>query len=164
MIRQQMTCHLSLHQLCKRCSCAYCHCLCCFSSKLNVLSSTLWNSVSIVTDWAVSRKRIGKHVPNNAHPTIEGRPLLGSDPVSTFQRHNNMSSVLCRSVKVIGGGEMERVLWPRPSIAETGREAIRHDIAWPPKWSRYSQLLRETFSDLEGLIELLHSYPSFFSL
>jgi hypothetical protein len=25
-----------------------------------------------VTDWVVSRKRIGKHVPTNAHPAIEG--------------------------------------------------------------------------------------------
>jgi hypothetical protein len=31
-----------------------------------------------VTAWAVSRRRTGKHVPTNAQPTIEGRPLLGN--------------------------------------------------------------------------------------
>jgi hypothetical protein len=35
-----------------------------------------------VTDWAVSRKRIGKHVPTNAHPTIEGYSLLSNRPVN----------------------------------------------------------------------------------
>jgi hypothetical protein len=40
-----------------------------------------------------------KHVPTNAHPTIEGLTFLGNDPVNAFQRtHNNISSVLCRSV------------------------------------------------------------------
>jgi hypothetical protein len=42
----------------------------------------MWED-NIVTDWAVSRKRIGKHVPNNAHLTIEGLPLLGNRPVNT---------------------------------------------------------------------------------
>jgi hypothetical protein len=37
----------------------------------------------IVTDWSVSRRRLGKHVPTNTHPTIEGRPLIGNDWVST---------------------------------------------------------------------------------
>jgi hypothetical protein len=32
----------------------------------------------IATDWAVARRRIGKHVPTNPHPTIEGRLLLGN--------------------------------------------------------------------------------------
>jgi hypothetical protein len=36
-----------------------------------------------VTDWAVAKRRIGKHVPTNPHPTIEGRPLLCNRPVST---------------------------------------------------------------------------------
>jgi hypothetical protein len=43
--------------------------------------------IIIVTDWAVARRRIGKHVPNNPHPTIEGRPLLGNRPVNIH--HNN---------------------------------------------------------------------------
>jgi hypothetical protein len=33
---------------------------------------------SIVTDWAVAKRRIGKHVPTKQHPTIGGRPLLGN--------------------------------------------------------------------------------------
>jgi hypothetical protein len=41
----------------------------------------------IVKDWAVSRRYIGKHVPTNAHPTIEGRPLLGNRPVNTYHRN-----------------------------------------------------------------------------
>jgi hypothetical protein len=41
----------------------------------------------IVTDWAVARRRIGKHVPTNPHPTIEGRPLLGNISVNTY--HSN---------------------------------------------------------------------------
>jgi hypothetical protein len=36
----------------------------------------------MVTDWAVSMKQIGKHVPTNVHPTI-GHPLLGNRPVNT---------------------------------------------------------------------------------
>jgi hypothetical protein len=37
-----------------------------------------------VTDRAVSKRRIGKHVPTNAHPTIEGRLLLGNRLVNTY--------------------------------------------------------------------------------
>jgi hypothetical protein len=40
-----------------------------------------------VTDWAVSRKRIGKHVPTKAHPTIEGHPLLGNAWVDTLDNN-----------------------------------------------------------------------------
>jgi hypothetical protein len=36
-----------------------------------------------VTDWAVARRRIDKHVPTNPHQTIEGGPLLGNKPVNT---------------------------------------------------------------------------------
>jgi hypothetical protein len=48
-----------------------------------------------VTDWAVSRRRIGKHVPTNAHPTIEVRPFLGNRPVKTSQQRmrNNRASI-----------------------------------------------------------------------
>jgi hypothetical protein len=49
----------------------------------------------IVTDWAVSRRGIGKHVPTNAHPAIEGRPLLGNRLVNTSQQRmrNNRASI-----------------------------------------------------------------------
>jgi hypothetical protein len=40
-----------------------------------------------VADWAVSTRRKGKHVPTKAHPTIEGRPLLGNRLVNTY--HSN---------------------------------------------------------------------------
>jgi hypothetical protein len=40
-----------------------------------------------VTDWAVSRRRIGKYVPTNAHPTIEGRPI------SQQRMRNNRTSI-----------------------------------------------------------------------
>jgi hypothetical protein len=45
----------------------------------------------IVTDWAVSRKRIDKHVPTNAHPTI-GHPLLRNRPVNT-SRSNEYATI-----------------------------------------------------------------------
>jgi hypothetical protein len=47
--------------------------------------------VHIVTYWAVSRKQIGKHIPTNVHPTIEGQPLLGNRLVNTS--HNNRVSL-----------------------------------------------------------------------
>jgi hypothetical protein len=40
-----------------------------------------------MTDRAVSRRRIGKYVPTNAHPTTEGRQLLGNRLVNTY--HSN---------------------------------------------------------------------------
>jgi hypothetical protein len=43
--------------------------------------------INIVTDWAVSRRRIHKHVPTNELPAIEGRPVLGNRPVNTH--HSN---------------------------------------------------------------------------
>jgi hypothetical protein len=48
----------------------------------------------IMTDWAVGKKRIGKHVPTNPHPTIEGSLLLGNRPVNTSQQRlrNNRKS------------------------------------------------------------------------
>jgi hypothetical protein len=42
-----------------------------------------WSAARLVTDWAVTRRRIGKYVPTNPHPKIEGRPLLGNRPVNT---------------------------------------------------------------------------------
>jgi hypothetical protein len=49
----------------------------------------------IVTDWAVVRRRIDKHVPTNSHPTIKGRPLLGNRPVNLSQQwlRNNRETV-----------------------------------------------------------------------
>jgi hypothetical protein len=49
---------------------------------------------NIVTDWAVSRKRIRKHFSINAHPTIEEHPLLGKRPVNTF-RSNEYAKIGC---------------------------------------------------------------------
>jgi hypothetical protein len=46
-----------------------------------------------VTDWAVSKKQIGKRVPTNAHPTTEGHPLLGIRPVNT---HSNECATIGR--------------------------------------------------------------------
>jgi hypothetical protein len=48
----------------------------------------------IVTDWVVSRKRIGKHVPIKAHPTIEVHPLLRNRPVNT-SRSNEYAKIGC---------------------------------------------------------------------
>jgi hypothetical protein len=40
-----------------------------------------------VTDSAVARRQIGKHVPTNPHLAIEERPLLGNRPVNI--NHSN---------------------------------------------------------------------------
>jgi hypothetical protein len=48
--------------------------------------------MNIVTDCAVARRRIGKRVPTNLHPTIEGRPLLGNIPVNTH-RSNDCATI-----------------------------------------------------------------------
>jgi hypothetical protein len=44
----------------------------------------LFSRDNIVTDWAVARRKIDKHIPANSHPTIEGRPLLANRPVNTY--------------------------------------------------------------------------------
>jgi hypothetical protein len=49
--------------------------------------------VDIVTDWAVSRKRIGEHAPISAHPTI-GHPLLGNRLVNT-SRSKEYATIGC---------------------------------------------------------------------
>jgi hypothetical protein len=50
-------------------------------------------TISYLTDWAIARKRIDKHVPTNPHPTIEGRPLLDNRPVNI---HNSND---CATIK-----------------------------------------------------------------
>jgi hypothetical protein len=52
------------------------------------------NVLCIVRDWAASRERIGKHVPNNTHQTIEGNPLLGNRPVN-ISRSNEYATIGC---------------------------------------------------------------------
>jgi hypothetical protein len=37
---------------------------------------------NIVTRIFVAREQLGKYVPTNVHPTIEGRSLLGNTPVN----------------------------------------------------------------------------------
>jgi hypothetical protein len=47
-----------------------------------------------VTDWAVSRRRIGKYVPTNVHPAIVGRQLLCKRPVNIY--HSNECATIGR--------------------------------------------------------------------
>jgi hypothetical protein len=42
---------------------------------------------NIIMCISVAREQLGKHVPNNAHPTIERRILLGNRPVNIY--HSN---------------------------------------------------------------------------
>jgi hypothetical protein len=63
------------------------------SVKLSILFASQYSSelmhviqlseLNIVTDWTVARRRRGKLVPTNTHPTIEGCPLLGNTPVNS---------------------------------------------------------------------------------
>jgi hypothetical protein len=60
------------------------------SKKQDKMFAILYKNVvpdKTVTDWAVAKRRIGKHVPTNPHPTTEGRPLLGNRPINTH--HSN---------------------------------------------------------------------------
>jgi hypothetical protein len=61
-------------------------------------SAAVFTVIIIVTDLAVARRRRGKHVPTNSHPTIEGRPLLGNRPVNTY--HSNDCATIERRFSV----------------------------------------------------------------
>jgi hypothetical protein len=57
--------------------------------------------------------------------------------------------------KVIGEDEIGIILW---------LPGKRFDMTWAPKYSRYSQLLQETFWDLEGLCRTATFIPLFLLL
>jgi hypothetical protein len=56
-----------------------------------------------MTDWAVSRKLIGKHVPINAQPTIEGHPLLNNRLVNS-SGSNKYATIVCPLLGQCMGG------------------------------------------------------------